>query len=152
MPKSAYLANHLSSEQLKQRYQRCTDPVESRRWHLLWLVSTQWSIKGASEAIGINYDYAKTIVTRYNQQGEVSVGNGRKRRHSGGKAALLNDKQLKQLRAALEKPPDEGGLWSGPKVARWIEQKTGQKVWAQRGWDYLKRCRFSPSETSSLSC
>lgn len=152
MPKLAYLANHLSSEQLKQRYQRCTEPVESRRWHLLWLVSTQWSIKRASEAVGINYDYAKSILSRYNQQGEVSVENGRKQRHSGGKAALLNDSQLQQLRAALEKPPDDGGLWSGPKVARWIEQKTGQKVWAQRGWDYLKRCRFSPPETSPSSC
>ena len=152
MPKLAYLANHLSSEQLKQCYQHCSDPVESRRWHLLWLVSTQWSIKRASEAIGISYDYAKNIVSRYNQQGKASVENGRKHRHSGGKAALLNDNQLAQLRAALEQPPDDGGLWSGPKVARWIEQRTGQKVWAQRGWDYLKRCRFSPSETSSPAC
>ena len=29
--------------------------------------------------------------------------------------------------------------------ARWIEQETRRKkVWPQRGWDYLKRLRYSP--------
>ncbi|WP_293108399.1 winged helix-turn-helix domain-containing protein [Moorena sp. SIOASIH] len=35
-------------------------------------------------------------------------------------------------------------MWTGPKVARWIEKETGvKKVWNQRGWDYLKKLRFS---------
>lgn len=152
MPKKAYLATHLDSAQLKQSYQTCIDPVESRRWHLLWLVSTDWSIKQAALVIGINYDYAKAIVADYNQHGEAALINRRKTRHSGGKAALLNEVQLSQLRQALSRPPDDGGVWSGPKVARWIEQQTGQKVWAQRGWDYLKRCRFSPPKTAPSSC
>ena len=152
MPKKAYLAPHLEAAQLKQRYQTCPEPVASRRWHLLWLVATDWSIKQAALAVGISYDYAKAIVSHYNQDGEMAVTNRRQTRHSGGKPALLNEAQLAQLRQALSRPPDDGGLWSGPKVARWIAQQTGQKVWAQRGWDYLKRCRFSPPETSSLSC
>lgn len=148
MPKTAYFANHLSCQELKQRYRSCCEPVAARRWHLLWLISTGWSIKRAAEAIGISYDYGKTIVSAYNQQGSQSVVNGRKRHWGGGKAALLDEDELAELRQALSQPPNDGGLWSGPKVARWIEQKTGQKVWAQRGWDYLKRCRFSPSATS----
>ncbi|MBC7972231.1 MAG: hypothetical protein H7Z11_19235 [Verrucomicrobia bacterium] len=42
------LANHLKSEELKARYQGSTDLVESRRWHLLWLVSQQWYLLDAT--------------------------------------------------------------------------------------------------------
>ena len=42
---------------------------------------------------------------------------------------------------AIELKPSDGGIWTGVKVARWIEQETGiEKVWNQRGWDYLKKC------------
>ena len=44
----------------------------------------------------------------------------------------------------LESFPSDGGIWTGPKVARGIEQETGRKkVWNQRGWDYLKKCEYS---------
>jgi hypothetical protein len=39
MPRKVYLANYLSSDELKQRYKKTVEPVESRRWHLLWKVS-----------------------------------------------------------------------------------------------------------------
>jgi hypothetical protein len=35
MPKKAYLANHFSSDELKDKYCTCKEPVETRRWHLL---------------------------------------------------------------------------------------------------------------------
>ena len=36
-------------------------------------------------------------------------------------------------------------MWSGPKVARWIEQKIGvERVHAQRGWEYLRKVGMSP--------
>jgi transposase len=36
-------------------------------------------------------------------------------------------------------------MWSGPKVARWIEEKAGlEKVHAQRGWEYLRKVGMSP--------
>ena len=51
MPKKAYLAEHLSSEELKDRYRRSQDSVETRRWHLLWKISLGWTIKNAAVAI-----------------------------------------------------------------------------------------------------
>ena len=40
--------------------------------------------------------------------------------------------------------PADGGIWTGPKVARWIEKENGvEKVWNQRGWDYLKKLKYS---------
>ncbi len=38
MPKKLELIPHLSSEELQDRYRKAKDPVEVRRWHLLWKV------------------------------------------------------------------------------------------------------------------
>ena len=65
MPRKAYLADYYSSKELKQKYLKNQDSVESRRWHLLWKISLGWSIKNSAIAIGINYDYAKEIVKKY---------------------------------------------------------------------------------------
>lgn len=152
MPRKAHLEPHLSSAQLKERYQCCGDLVESRRFHLLWLVCEGWQIKKAALAIGFNYDYAREIVQIYNQQGTVALANRRKKKGRVGRKALLSSEQLQQLQQALRQAPADGGLWSGPKVAQWIAEKTGlPTVRAQRGWDYLKRCRFSPPASSSPS-
>jgi transposase len=146
MPKKAYLANHYTSDKLKQKYIKSQDFVESRRWHLLWKVSLGWSIKNSAIAVGFSYTYGKEIVSRYNELGEEGVKNKRnkEREKIGGKKQLLREEQILKLRKALESRPLDGGIWTGPKVARWIEKETGiKKVWNQRGWDYLKKSRYS---------
>lgn len=146
MPKKAYLAPHLSSFELKKKYLKSQDSVESRRWHLLWKVSLGWTIKNSALAIGINYDYAKEVLKKYNKLGEKGVENLKNKylRQRGGKKSLLTDKQLEKLAKELESRPPDGGIWTGPKVARWIEQENRvEKVWNQRGWDYLKKLRYS---------
>jgi len=144
MVKKAHLQPYLTSSELKARYLCCSDRVESRRWHLLWLVSKQWTIQQASVAVGLNYDYAKDILKAYNQQGEVAIANRRRQRKSPPSHALLNTEQLEELRSSLKQQPEDKGVWTGPKVADWIAKKTGrEKVWPQRGWDYLNKCRYS---------
>ena len=146
MPKKAYLASHFSSNELKQKYLKSQDCVESRRWHLLWKVSLGWTIKNSALAVGINYDYAKEILQKYNKLAEQGVKN-RKNKHlnsRGGKKPLLTPQQLEKLAQELESRPADGGIWTGPKVARWIERENClEKVWNQRGWDYLKKLRYS---------
>ena len=145
MVKKAHLQPYLTSSELKSRYLGCSDRVESRRWHLLWLVSQQWTIQQASQAVGLNYDYAKDLVKAYNQQGVVAIANRRRQRPVLPSHALLNSEQLEELRLSLKQQPEDKGIWTGLKVADWIAKKTGrEKVWPQRGWDYLKKCRYSP--------
>jgi transposase len=146
MPKKAYLSSHFSSDELKQKYLKSQDSIESRRWHLLWKVSLGWTIKNSAVAIGINYDYAKEIVSKYNHLGEKGVENLKNKNPvpGGGKKPLLTDEKLEKLRIALKSSPSDEGIWTGPKVARWIEKENGvEKVWNQRGWDYLKKLRHS---------
>ena len=131
---------------LKKKYIKSQDPVESRRWHLLWKVSLGWSIKNSALAIGINYDYGQEIVKKYNNLGEEGVKNqkNKHRQQSGGKKSLLTQEQLQKLSQELELRHRDDGIWTGTKVARWIEKETGiKKVWNQRGWDYLKKLSYS---------
>ncbi len=147
MVRKAYLHPYLTSDELKTRYLCTKDRIESRRWHLLWLVSRDWTIQQASQAVGLNYDYAKDIVKGYNQQGEKALANRRRQPRELPSHALLNSEQLEELRCCLKQAPQDKGLWNGPKVADWIAKKTGrEKVWSQRGWDYLKKCRYSPQK------
>ncbi len=99
-----------------------------------------------SNAVGLNYGYAQRIVKNYNRAGEagVKVKPRAKAQHTGGKKPLLCEVQLEKLTQVLQEKPSDGGIWTGVKVARWIEQETGKKkVWNQRGWDYLKKCSYS---------
>ncbi|NJO70818.1 MAG: helix-turn-helix domain-containing protein, partial [Oscillatoriales cyanobacterium RM1_1_9] len=116
------------------------DTTESRRWHLIHLVDGGWTIKQAAEVVGLNYDYSKEIVRRYNREGPDSVKNRSRDRQPPIARSLLTSAQQQELRQALNGPAPDGGSWSGPKVAEWIARKTGRDhVWPQRGWDYLKR-------------
>ena len=146
MPKKAYIAEHFNSEELKEKYLKCKDPVESRRWHLLWKIRLGWTIKNSSFAVGLDYKYAQKILKAYNEKGEIGIRNGKKNpsHHRRGTPPLLNDEQLEKLKQALKDKPEDGGKWTGPKVARWIAQETGREtVGKQRGWDYLKKCGYS---------
>ena len=147
MTRIAHLQPHYPDSELKNRYLQATDRVEARRWHLLWLISKRKSIKEAAAVIGINYDYAKSIVSSYNQQGEKGIIKGKQGFRKRPGHALLNAQQLEELRLSLQEESPDKGIWTGPKVAEWIAKKTGkEKVWAQRGWDYLKACRYSPQK------
>lgn len=147
MTRKAHLQPHLSGKELKNRYWRATNPVEARRWQLLWLISQKKTILEASIIIGINYDYAREIVKSYNQQGSEAIAKKQPPRKKRPNHALLNVEQLEELRLSLKGESPDKGIWTGPKVAQWIARKTGrEKVWKQRGWDYLKQCRYSPQK------
>lgn len=148
MPKKAEIVEHHSVSELAERYRKSEDPVESRRWHLLWRIASGVTVQGSALIVGLNYQYAKRILKKYNELGEEGVKNGRKKEkekvYARGKKALLNEEELGELAKALEEKPADGGIWTGKKVARWIEKKTGrEKVWEQRGWDYLKKLGYS---------
>lgn len=144
MPRKLHLEPHFSADELKTRYRTSRDPVESRRWHLLWLVCENTTLTAAAKVVGVNYDYARAIVRAYNRDGADGLRNRRKDSRPQQSRSLLNPEQMKALETRLQSPPDDGGRWNGPKVAQVIAQVTGvPKVWPQRGWDYLKRLEQS---------
>jgi transposase len=147
MPRKLELVPHLSATELKNRSRKAKDPVEARRWHLLWKVALGWTAKESALAVGLDYNYARRIIRKYNEIGVDSVQNYRNKNtknHRGGSQPLLNKEQLNRLRQACKEKPPDGGVWTGPKIARWIERETGKsQVHNQRGWDYLKKLDYS---------
>ena len=144
MPRKLHLEPHFAADELKARYRVSQDPVESRRWHLLWLVSEQTTLTDAAQVVGLNYDYARAIVRDDNSHGAEGLRNRRKDKRPEQSRRLLTPEQFQDLKQRLQAPPPDGGVWSGPKVAPVIAAITGvPKVWPQRGWDYLKRLEQS---------
>jgi transposase len=141
----AHLEPYLSATELKHRYRETTNPIEARRWQLLWLIAFSKTIKEAVAVLGINYDYARSIVKSYNQHGETAIYLKKQPPKQRPTHALLNTLQLEELRLSLKGESPDRGIWSGPKVALWSAQKIGRKqVGKQRGWEYLKKCGYSP--------
>ena len=79
----------------------------------------------------------RQIAQRYRERGSAGLADGWQR--SVGAAPILSEEQQRDLRQALQKRAPDGGVWTGPKVARWIAARTGKRVHRQRGWEYLRR-------------
>src|ERR671917_408648 len=78
------------------------------------------------------------LAARYNAFGPEALGD--RRRRNGRAAGLLTEAVLAALAERLTRPPEDGGLWSGPKVAAWMARHLGlAKVHPQRGWEALQR-------------
>ncbi|MEM8638448.1 MAG: helix-turn-helix domain-containing protein, partial [Cyanobacteria bacterium P01_G01_bin.54] len=75
MGRKVVLEPHLSSTELEKRYKQSKDPVESRRYHLLWLISQEYQLREAVEVVGLNYNYGYKIVKRYNTEGIEGLKN-----------------------------------------------------------------------------
>src|SRR4029450_13038707 len=69
---------------------------------------------------------------------------GALRRRNGGVPRGLRPALLERLRAQLEEPPPDGGLWSSRKVAAGMAGELGlAAVLPQRGWEALKAIGWS---------
>jgi transposase len=137
MNKPITVKAHLSLEELESRYRKAKEPVARSHWQIIWLVAQGEPAQQVAEVTSYSYDWVRCIVRRYNQEGPTALGD--RRRYNPGGSFILSAEQQAQLQRVLDEPPADGGLWSGPKVARWIEEQTGRKVHPQRGWEYLKR-------------
>ncbi|OLT60669.1 hypothetical protein BJP37_18290, partial [Moorena bouillonii PNG] len=95
----------MSNGELKKRYRASLDPVEARRWHLLWKFSLGWTIKNAAVAVGINYQYAFQIIKIMNWEKKPSKFLIKKSfvKKSRVNKKLMTDKQFPILTVQINK-------------------------------------------------
>jgi len=143
MPKRLRLEEHLSADELEDRYRKARDPVERSHHQIVWLLSLGKLTREVAEATGYSPEWIREISRRYNASGPEGLGD---RRHENpGASPLLSPPQQRELAQALEEAPEDGGLWNSRKVAEWIEARTGRRgLGAQRGWEYLRRLGRTP--------
>ena len=141
MPKKLSLSQHLSTQELLNRYRNASNVIEKSHYQVIWLLSTGKTIKQVAETTNYTQTWIYQLINRYNEQGEEGLGD--LRASNPGKEPLLNDVQQAQLHQVLTNPAADGGLWNGRKVAEWMSLVTSKKVSRMRGWEYLKQMEYS---------
>lgn len=134
------LMDHLTTDELETRYRQANDPVARSHWQILWLLRQGRPPAEVAEITSYSTIWVYTIARRYNAEGPDQVGD--RRHHNPGHPALLSAELRAELEQALEGPAPDGGLWTGPKVARWMSDKLGRQVHAPRGWELLRQLDY----------
>lgn len=127
----------LSRAEIAQHSTSASSAIERRRWQVIGMLADGSPLDEIEAATGCRPRTIRQIAQRYRECGPAALADGRQR--SRGAAPLLREEQQRDLREALQTRAPDGGVWTGPKVARWIAARTGKRVHRQRGWEYLRR-------------
>ena len=141
MTKRVEVKTEMTTDMLYERYRKAKNPVERTHWHMLWQVKEGKSPHDVAELLGYTAGWVRRMIRRWNTAGEAGITDHR--RQLPGAKPLLTAEQQRELAQALQQPPGDGGLWSGPKVAAWMQVKLGREIDPRRGWDYLQRLGYS---------
>ena len=135
------LAAHLSPAELGQPCRAARCPVERSHLRIVGLLSRGRSEPEVARVTGYaGWCSVGEERCRYDEDGPGGLGD--RRRGNAGARPLLGAEDEAALRAALARPPADGGLrWKSPKVATWMAARLGREVRPQRGWDYLREAR-----------
>ena len=127
----------LSRADIAVRSTSASSAIERQRWQVIGLLADGAPLAEIVGRTGCCPRTIRQVAQRYRESGPAGLADGRQR--SLGAAPLLTEEQQCDLSQALQKPAPDGGVWTGPKVARWIAARTGKRVHCQRGWEYLRR-------------
>jgi len=132
----------LSSSELEVGYEAAVDPVGKSHFHALWLLSLGYEVEEVAELLSFSARWVRALTKRYNEVGPEALGD--QRIHNGTEPTILTLAALAELRERIKMPPDDGGLWTGPKIARCLAKFHGlASVHDQRGWDALIAIGYS---------
>jgi transposase len=134
---------HLTADQAQARYRACWHPVEKTRWQAIWLLlraDCPRTPAQVADLVGLSVIAVRHTLRRGNLLGPDGLAD---RRRGNGAAPRLTPDQRAALRAALRQRPPDGGLWSGPKVARYARTRWGVRVCPRTGWRWLRELGFT---------
>jgi len=138
----ATVCEHLSVEELEQRYVCCEDATASRHFQVIWLLARGHTVSQVSATTAFGERWIEQLLARYNAEGPEALGDLRRR--NGASATILKPELLAKLADRVRDPPSDGGLWASRKVADWMAGELGlTSVAPQRGWEALKAIGWS---------
>jgi transposase len=132
----------LSTEELYRRYRACQRPQEKVRWRALHLISQGEQANRAARRMGRTSGWITQLTRRSNERGAEAVPNQQGELQCGSKPHL-DTKAAASLDQALRATAPDGGLWTAPKVAAWIAERTGHSVHETTAWRYIRRLGFT---------
>src|ERR1044071_7972548 len=136
------VAAHLSVEGLEAGFRSARDPTAVRHFQVIWLLARGHTIADVAAVTSFGRRWIEQLLARDNAHRPEALGDLRRR--NGGVPRVQRPALLERLRARLEAPPPDGGLWSSRKVAAWMAGELGlAAVLPQRGWEALKAIGWS---------
>jgi transposase len=138
-----HVDDHLVADEIDRRYKGCRNAREKTHWQIVWLLTRPDGPRAAAAVarlVGLTPTWVRTLVRRWNTDGPDGLAD---RRKGNGPADALTPSQQAQLYAALQAEPPDGGLWTGPKVTRYVRNQWGVEVVPQTGWRWLNALGFS---------
>jgi hypothetical protein len=109
-------AQRLTVEELEDRFRAAKDVVERSHCQAIWLLAKGHSTAEVAEIVALTPRWINKLARRYEAEGADALGD--RRRGNPGARPLLDETDLEALRERPKTPPDDGGLWSGPKVVQ----------------------------------
>src|SRR5260370_41127249 len=136
MAKRVEVKTELTAERLHERYRHSKDPVERTHWHILWQLKEGKSPREVAELLGYTARWVRTIVARWNAQGEQGI---RDHRHEiKGAKPLLSVEQQTELTEEFHHPPADDGPLRGPTSPQGINTKQEREGSTQRGGEDVR--------------
>lgn len=138
------IAPHLPPEEIARRYRACRRGVEKTHWQVLWLLTRPDDPRTPARAaaqVGLTPSWVRTLLKRWNAEGPAGLAD-RRLATNGGRPTLSAEQQA-ALFEALQGRPDDGGLWTGPKVAAYACDRWGVVVRPKTGWRWLRQWGFT---------
>jgi hypothetical protein len=145
-PDASGMQGTLSRTDIAARCASAPTAAERRRWQVIGLLADKRPLAEIVAATGYRPRTIREIAQRYGKAGAAALAD--RRAQSQGAPPVLSPSLQHDLQHALQSPPPDGGVWTGPKVAQWIAAKTGKRVHRQRGWEYLRRLQGAGQSTA----
>jgi transposase len=137
------VARPATANQARARYRACRHPIEKVRWHAVWLLlraDPPRTPAQVAEVVGLSVITVRDVLHRWNEYGPGGLTD---RRKGNGSEPKLAPARRAELLAALKKRPPDGGVWTGPKVARYVADRWSVRVCPQTGWVWLRDLGFT---------
>jgi len=134
---------HRTVNQIRQKYRSCRHLIEKVRWHAIWLLARTDEPRTPAQVaglVGLSDVTVRALLHRWNASGPDGLADGRK---GNGSQPKLLPRRRDALYAAVQQRPPDGGLWTGPKVARYVRTRWGVEVGPVTGWRWLRNLGFT---------
>jgi transposase len=99
--------DHLSVEELEERFVGCEDATASRHFQVIWLLARGHTISQLAATTAFGERWIEQLLARYNAEGPEALGDLRRR--NGASATILKPDLLENLRLRLGEPPPMAG-------------------------------------------
>jgi transposase len=120
------VANHLTLNELWRRAKKAKDPIEKDRFLAVYHAKRGLTAKEIARIIPNIPRWVQQTVRRYNLEGPEALKD--KRHQNPGQKPKLTPEERMRVLEALQGPPPDGGLWTGPKLRDWVERELGKKL------------------------